>query len=53
MKYAAIYSLAALIEFIDTVKWYNVRSNITSENFVLAVKEKISDILQGPFSVPQ
>ncbi len=53
MKYAAIYSPAALIEFIDTVKWYNVRSNITSENFVLAVKEKISDILQGPFSVPQ
>ncbi len=41
MSYKHIYSPFALVEYKDSVNWYNVHSKRAAENFVAAIRKKV------------
>ena len=48
MKYRHIYDPVALVEYKDAIEWYNNRSVMAADNFVLEVAEKITAICKDP-----
>jgi plasmid stabilization system protein ParE len=48
MRYNHIYEPKALQEYEEAILWYNERSYIASQNFVLAVNEKLLEICLYP-----
>jgi plasmid stabilization system protein ParE len=48
MIYKYIYDPVALSEYRDAVLWYDDRSGVVAERFILAIKERIKDICTNP-----
>ncbi|MCD6013337.1 MAG: type toxin-antitoxin system RelE/ParE family toxin [Flavipsychrobacter sp.] len=48
MKYRYIYDPRAITEYEEAIIWYSERSELVSENFVLAVNEKLDEICEHP-----